>query len=138
LTNWSHLISYRRLLGLTCFGYALLHFLTWLVIDHQFDVEAILKDFFKRTYITVGLLAFLLLIPLAITSNHSMQKRLGRKWKKLHQMIYPIAILVPLHYWLHKAAKNNLFTVKIYIGIIAVLLTYRLYHRFKRNSAKLV
>ena len=133
VTNFNHFISYRRPLGLACFAYALLHFLTWLVLDHQLDFSEIIPDFYKRTYITIGLLAFILLIPLAITSTNSMQKLLGRNWKKLHQLIYLIALLAPLHYWIHKAAKNNLFTVKIYLGIIAVLLAYRIFYWAKRN-----
>jgi len=133
ISNFNHLISYRRPLGLTCFAYALLHFLTWLVLDHQLDFSEIIPDFYKRTYITIGLLAFILLIPLAITSSNSMQRKLGRNWKKLHQLIYLIAILAPLHYWIHKAAKNNLFTVKIYVGIISLLLAYRLFFWVKRN-----
>ncbi len=125
LSNMNYLVLYRRPLGLTCFAYSLLHFLTWLVLDHQLEFSEIIPDFYKRTYITVGLAAFLLLIPLASTSTHRMQRLLGRKWQKLHQLIYLIAILAPLHYWLHKAAKNNLFTVKIYVGIIGTLLGYR-------------
>lgn len=133
IANFNYLVLYRRPLGLACFAYALLHFLTWLVLDHQLDFSEIIPDFYKRTYITVGLAAFLLLIPLAATSTHRIQRILGRKWQKLHQLIYLIAILAPLHYWLHKAAKNNLFTVKIYVGIIAVLLSYRLYNWLKRK-----
>jgi sulfoxide reductase heme-binding subunit YedZ len=133
IANFNYLALYRRPLGLACFAYALLHFLTWLVLDHQLDFSEIIPDFYKRTYITVGLAAFLLLIPLAATSTHHMQRILGRKWQKIHQLIYLIAILAPLHYWLHKAAKNNLFTVKIYVGIIAVLLGYRLLNWLKRK-----
>lgn len=133
IANFNYLVLYRRPLGLACFAYALLHFLTWLVLDHQLDFSEIIPDFYKRTYITVGLTAFLLLIPLAATSTHHMQRILGRKWQKIHQLIYLIAILAPLHYWLHKAAKNNLFTVKIYVGIIAVLLGYRLLNWLKRK-----
>jgi len=103
------------------------------VLDLQLDFSEIIPDFYKRTYITIGLLAFILLIPLAITSSNSMQRKLGRNWKKLHQLIYLIAILAPLHYWIHKAAKNNLFTVKIYVGIISLLLAYRLFFWVKRN-----
>lgn len=133
LINWPFLITYRRTLGLTCFSYAFLHFLTWLLLDHQLDWPSILADFYKRTYITVGLGAFVLLIPLAITSTHYFQRKLGRNWKRLHQLIYLIAILAPLHYWIHKAAKNNLFTVKIYVAILATLLLFRLYEWSKRK-----
>ena len=134
LSGWNHFLQYRRTLGLTCFMFALLHFLTWLLLDHQLDLPAILADFYKRTYITVGLVAFICLIPLALTSTKSMQKRLGRNWSRLHQLIYLIAILAPLHYWLHKAAKNNLFTVKIYVAILAILLIYRLFEWIKTQK----
>ncbi len=124
--GWNQLLKYRRMLGLFCFFYALLHFLTWSVIDQQLDLQAIYQDFFKRTFITLGLIAFIGLIPLAITSTNGMQKRLGRNWAKLHELIYPIAIFVVLHYYLHKAGKNNFGEVRIYIAILGALLTWRL------------
>ena len=124
--GWNQLLKYRRMLGLFCFFYAVLHFLTWSVIDQQLDLQAIYQDFFKRTFITLGLIAFIGLIPLALTSTKGMQKRLGRNWAKLHQLIYPIAIFVVLHYYLHKAGKNNFGEVRIYIAILGALLIWRL------------
>ena len=124
--GWNQLLKYRRMLGLFCFFYASLHFLTWSVIDQQLDLQAIYQDFFKRTFITLGLIAFIGLIPLAFTSTKMMQKRLGRNWAKLHQLIYPIAIFVVLHYYLHKAGKNNFGEVRIYITILGALLAWRL------------
>jgi sulfoxide reductase heme-binding subunit YedZ len=124
--HWNWLLKYRRMLGLFCFFYAVLHFLTWSVIDNGLELDAIYKDFFKRTYITLGLIAFIGLIPLAATSTKGMQKRLGRNWSKLHELIYPIAIFVGLHYYVHKAAKHNLGTVTIYLVILGALLTWRL------------
>jgi sulfoxide reductase heme-binding subunit YedZ len=124
--GWNQLLKYRRMLGLFCFFYTLLHFLTWSIIDQQLDLQAIYQDFFKRTFITLGLVAFIGLIPLAITSTKGMQKRLGRNWSKLHELIYPIAIFVVLHYYLHKAGKNNFGEVRIYIAILGALLTWRL------------
>lgn len=126
--KWNQLLKYRRMLGLFCFFYALLHFITWAVIDNQLDLVSIADDFVNRTFITLGLGAFVLLIPLAITSTHSMQKRLGRNWAKLHQLIYLIAILVPLHYWVHKAGKRNFGTASIYIAILGGLLVWRITH----------
>ena len=124
--GWNWLLKYRRMLGLFCFFYSLLHFLTWSVIDQQLDLQAIYQDFFKRTFITLGLIAFVGLIPLALTSTKEMQKRLGRNWSKLHELIYPIAIFVVLHYYIHKAGKNNFGEVRIYIAILGALLTWRL------------
>ena len=125
-TSWNFLLKFRRMLGLFCFFYACLHFLTWFVIDQQFDIQAIYQDFYKRTFITLGLFAFILLIPLAITSTKGMQKKLGRSWVKLHSLIYLIAILVMLHYYVHKAAKNNFGEVRVYIAILSLLLAWRL------------
>ncbi len=124
--GWNMLLQYRRMLGLFCFFYALLHFLTWSVIDQQLDLQAIYQDFLKRTFITLGLIAFIGLIPLALTSTKGMQKRLGRRWARLHQLIYPISIFVVLHYYLHKAGKNNFGEVRIYIAILGALLAWRL------------
>jgi sulfoxide reductase heme-binding subunit YedZ len=124
--GWNMLLQYRRMLGLFCFFYALLHFLTWSVIDQQLELQAIYQDFLKRTFITLGLVAFIGLIPLALTSTKGMQKRLGRRWARLHQLIYPISIFVVLHYYLHKAGKNNFGEVRIYIAILGALLAWRL------------
>ena len=134
LTQWNWLLPLRRMFGLFCFFYALLHFLIWSVIDNGLDLNAIYQDFYKRTFITLGLAAFILLIPLAATSTKKMQRRLGRNWAKLHQLVYLIAILVPLHYWVHKAGKNNFGTVKIYIAILAALLGWRLFKWIQRKS----
>ena len=134
-TGWNIVQKYRRMLGLFCFFYACLHFLTWFVIDQQLDMNAIYQDFYKRTYITLGLLAFILLIPLAITSTKGLQKKLGRSWAKLHSFIYLIAIFVMLHYYLHKAAKNNFGEVRIYIAILSLLLAWRVVRWFLKKYA---
>jgi len=133
-TGWNWLISYRRMLGLFCFFYALLHFLTWSVLDKNLDLDEIYADFFKRTFITFGLLAFLCLIPLAMTSTKKMQKKLGRNWSVLHRLIYAIGVFVVLHYFIHKAAKNNFGTVTIYIIIIGSLLLWRLRRWYIKRS----
>jgi sulfoxide reductase heme-binding subunit YedZ len=83
-------------------------------------------DVLERPYITFGFLAFVLLIPLALTSNHWSQRKLGRRWSHLHRMIYAIAILAILHYWWHKAGKSDYETVSIYLAVIVVLLLLRL------------
>ena len=100
--NW--LIRFRRMLGLFAFFYACLHFSTYLVLDQFFDWNEIVRDVAKRPYITVGFTAFVLLIPLAVTSTNKMVQRLGNNWRRLHSLIYPIAVLVIFHYlWLVKA-----------------------------------
>jgi methionine sulfoxide reductase heme-binding subunit len=126
ITGWIGFIHLRRMLGLFCFFYATVHFLIWLWLDHNFSLRAMWQDVLERPYITFGFLAFVLLIPLALTSNRWAQRKLGRRWSHLHRMIYGIAILAILHYWWHKAGKSDYETVSIYLGVIVVLLLLRL------------
>jgi sulfoxide reductase heme-binding subunit YedZ len=126
LTGWIGFIHLRRMLGLFCFFYATVHFLIWLWLDHNFSLAAMWQDVLERPYITFGFLAFVLLIPLAFTSNRWAQRKLGRRWSHLHRMVYAIAILAILHYWWHKAGKSDYETVSIYLGVIVVLLLLRL------------
>jgi sulfoxide reductase heme-binding subunit YedZ len=124
LLNLPELIRFRRMLGLFAFFYACLHFLTYLGPDQSFDVAAMLKDVTKRRYIAVGFAAFLLLIPLAITSTQRWIRRLGgKRWQELHRSIYAIAILGVVHYyWLVKSdVRKPLF----YAAILAALLLWR-------------
>jgi sulfoxide reductase heme-binding subunit YedZ len=135
LTGWNWLVRLRRMLGLFAFFYVSLHFLTFLWFDHFFDVAEMLKDVVKRPFITVGFAAFLLLIPLAVTSTNAMIKRLGgKRWQLLHRLIYLIAPLGILHYWWMKAGKND-FSQPILFGlIVAALLLLRLYWRFMQGQ----
>ena len=126
ITGWTGFIHLRRMLGLFCFFYATVHFLIWLWLDHDFSLTTMWLDVLERPYITFGFLAFVLLIPLALTSNHWSQRKLSRRWSHLHRMIYAIAILAILHYWWHKAGKSDYETVSIYLGVIVVLLLLRL------------
>ncbi len=104
LTGWNELIKLRRMLGLFAFFYAALHFATYMVLDLFFDFSAIGKDILKRPYITVGFSALVLMIPLALTSNAAMIRRLGKRWQQLHYLVYGIAMLGVVHfYWLVKA-----------------------------------
>jgi sulfoxide reductase heme-binding subunit YedZ len=122
LTKWNWLIKVRRMLGLFAFFYAVLHFTTFLWFDHFFDLNEMWKDVVKRPFITVGFIAFLLLIPLAATSTNAMVRRLGAKrWQWLHRAIYVIAPLGILHFWWMKAGKND-FAEPILMGAIVVLL----------------
>ena len=121
-TGWNWVIRLRRMLGLFCFFYALLHFTTFLWFDHFFDWSAMWKDVLKRPFITVGFIAFLMLVPLAATSTNGMVKRLGgKRWRWLHRLIYVIAPLAILHFWWMKAGKND-FAEPILFGTIVVLL----------------
>ena len=136
LSGWSWPVTLRRLLGLLAFFYVVLHFLVWVVLDHFFDWRTMGDDILKRPWITVGVTALLLLIPLAATSTTGMIKRLGgRAWRRLHRLVYVAAVLGCLHYiWL---AKKVLVQPWIYAGILAVLLGIRLWDRGRNVSKRL-
>jgi sulfoxide reductase heme-binding subunit YedZ len=126
LTGWNALLRFRRMLGLYAFFYAALHFTTYFWFDKWFDIAEIVKDIGKRPFITVGFAAFVLLVPLAITSPKAMVRKLGRRWQTLHRAIYPIAALAILHFWWMKAGKHDLILPKIYGAIVVALLGWRL------------
>lgn len=131
LSGWLWLIKLRRMIGLYTFFYASLHFITYIWLDQFFDVAAIIKDVIKRPFITVGFAAFILLIPLAITSTHAMQKKLGgKRWQKLHRLIYLIAILGVVHYWW--LVKKDITEPLVYAVILACLLGYRVWMRWQK------
>ena len=119
-------IRYRRMLGLFSFFYACIHFGIWLWLDQNFDLIEMLKDVVKRPFITMGFISFILLIPLAMTSTHWAQQKLGRRWMQLHRIVYLIAATVVLHYWWHKAGKNDFDTVTIYAIVLSLLLCCRI------------
>lgn len=124
ISGWNGLIRYRRMLGLYAFFYACLHFLSYIILDQFFDWEEIWLDVLKRPYITIGTAAFVLMIPLAVTSTNNMMKKLGKNWKHLHSLIYLIATLGVLHFlWLVKADIRE----PVLMGIILIsLLVLRL------------
>ena len=124
LTNLTMWVSFRRMLGLFVFFYASLHLLTYIGIDYRFNWQPILDDVFKKKYIFIGFAAWVLLIPLAITSSQKMIKLLKNNWKRLHRLIYIIAIFGSLHYiWL---SKTIFFKPLVYLVIILVLLALRI------------
>lgn len=128
LSGWNWLLRIRRLLGLFAFFYGTLHFMLWLGVDRGFDLAYMAKDVFKRPFITMGFAAFVLMVPLAATSTHAMVRRLGgRRWQDLHRSIYAVAPLAILHYWWHKAGKNDFGEVSIYAAVVAALLGARLW-----------
>ncbi len=101
LTGWGRIAGLRRTFGLIAFTYACLHILSYVGLDQLFDWDILIKDVLKRRFITIGMVAFVLLIPLAITSANSMIKRLGAaRWKVLHRIVYVIAPLVIVHFWM--------------------------------------
>ena len=122
--GWNEIIKLRRMLGLFAFFYVLLHFSTYIVLDHFFDFQRIVKDVYKRPYVTAGFTAFVLLIPLAATSTAAMIRRLGKRWQQLHRLVYVAAIAGVVHfYWLVKADIRRPVQ---YGAILALLLGYRL------------
>jgi sulfoxide reductase heme-binding subunit YedZ len=132
LTGQPQWMKLRRMLGLYCFFYALLHFTLWLWLDHDFDLLAMGRDVLKRPFITAGFTAFILLLPLAVTSTKGMMRRLGARWVKLHRLVYLIALAAILHYWWHKAGKNDYATVSIYAAVVAALLGVRVWWMIQR------
>ena len=130
LTNLTVWVGFRRILGLFVFFYASLHLLTYIGIDYRFNWQPILDDIFKKKYIFIGLAAWVLLILLAITSSQKMIKLLKNNWKRLHRLIYIIALFGSLHYiWL---SKTIFFKPLVYLVIILVLLALRIKIK-KRN-----
>ena len=124
ITNLPFWLKFRRMLGLFVFFYATVHLLTYVGLDYRFDWDPIINDVLKKKYIFIGFSAWLLLIPLAITSSQKMIKILGRNWKNLHRLVYVIAIFGSLHYiWL---SKTIFFKPLIYTLIIVVLLALRI------------
>ena len=124
LTNLSIWISFRRMLGLFIFFYATLHLLTYIGLDYRFDWNPIFDDVIKKKYVFIGFAAWLLMVPLAITSSQKMIKLLRNNWKKIHRLIYVIAIFGSFHYiWL---SKTIFFKPLIYFIIIVVLLLLRI------------
>lgn len=137
LTNWVWLVKLRRMQGLYVFFYSSLHFTTFLWFDHAFDITEMWKDVLKRPFITVGFIAFVLLIPLAATSTNAIIKKLGAKnWQRLHRLVYLIASLGILHFWWMKAGKHDFEQPLIFGAIVATMLIMRLIWRLKAQVKK--
>ncbi len=127
LTGWNELVKYRRMLGLFAFFYASLHFSTYIILDHFFDWRAIGKDILKRPYVTAGFTAWMIMLPLALTSNAAMIRRLGKRWQQLHYSVYVGAIAGVVHfYWL---VKSDIRRPLQYGIVLALLLGYRLWKK---------
>jgi sulfoxide reductase heme-binding subunit YedZ len=133
--GWNVLIKFRRMLGLFAFFYGALHLVTYSIFDKSLSVSAIAADVWQRPFIAVGMLAFFLLVPLAVTSTNGWIKRLGGKnWARLHKLTYPIAILGVIHFWL--IVKSDLFYPALFGIVLAILLFYRAYNSFKKSATK--
>ncbi len=124
--NQPALVRLRRICGLFAFFYAALHAITWAWWDQGFVLGSMWRDVIDRPFITVGMLAFLALLILALTSNQRAMRELGKRWKTLHRLIYLVGALVILHYWWHKSGKNDYAEVLAYGAVMLLLLAWRL------------
>ena len=131
ITRWHNIIQYRRMVGLFAFFYVCVHLSSYIVLDQFFDFSEIIDDVFKRPFITAGFSAFILLIPLAVTSTNKMVERLQYRWIQLHRIIYFIGMLAVLHFWW--MVKIDTREPMIYAIILAILLGFRLVFYIKRK-----
>lgn len=135
LLRQPRLIRFRRTVGLFAFAYVLLHWCTYVGVDQFFDWAAVIKDIYKRPFITIGMSAFVLLIPLAVTSTNAAIRWLGPvRWKRLHRLIYVIAPLGVLHYYMLVKADHR--PPLIYAAILAVLLGYRVVEGLRKRAGR--
>ena len=139
ISGWNWLAKHRRTLGLYAFAYGVLHLSVWAILDVQLIIDDLVgwdvvwTDLTKRPFITIGMLCLLLMLPLAITSTKGMIKRLGKRWTKLHRLVYPIAILGVVHFFM--AVKLDIREPGVYALILAVLLGWRVRDWRQRAAA---
>lgn len=134
LSGQAVLLRFRRMLGLYAFAYASLHFAAYLALDLRGYWAQVFEEIAKRPYITVGFAAWLLLVPLAVTSTQGWMRRLGRRWGRLHKLVYAIAILAVLHFWW--IVKSDIREPLLYAAILALLLGWRAWKRFVPRRAR--
>ncbi|MGK0270169.1 MAG: sulfoxide reductase heme-binding subunit YedZ [Cocleimonas sp.] len=128
LLNWAQLLRIRRMLGLYAYFYVVLHLIGYLWFDQFFDWSEIWFDILERPFITVGMISVVLLTPLAITSTKGFIRRLGKRWKRLHTLIYPISMLAVIHFWwMAKLDKSEPLT---YAVLLSILLVERLFRKY--------
>jgi len=136
--HWNVVIQYRRMLGLFAFFYASLHFASYIVLDQYFDVDAMMADVVRRPFITVGFAAFMLMLPLALTSTKGWIRRLGKRWQALHRLVYFSAICAAVHFlWKGKVILGD---PVFYAAILTLLLGFRVVRtvrlRMSSNGAR--
>ena len=137
VTGWNRLIQYRRMVGLFAFFYGVLHFFSYLALDQAFSLDGMLADVAKRPFITAGFVAFVAMVPLAITSTKGWIRRLGRRWQRLHRLVYLTAAAGAVHYlWKVKVIAGS---PVYYAAIVAILLAFRIAWSLRaRRSTRLV
>ena len=132
ITGQIWLILFRRMLGLFTFFYILMHFFTWLILEQSLYIPAITEDIITRPFITIGFLALLILLLLTITSTNKMQRKLQKKWHKIHRLVYSASILAVWHYWWQ--VKKDITEPLIYVVILSILLSYRIWMKYLRKN----
>jgi sulfoxide reductase heme-binding subunit YedZ len=134
ITRWNPIINFRRMIGLYAFFYGTLHFLIYFILDRSLIFDDLWEDIVKRPYITVGFTAFMLMVPLAVTSTTGWIRRLGgRRWNLLHRLVYVSVTLGVIHYWWK--VKLDVTNPMVYAAIVAALLGARLVRWFSRRQA---
>jgi sulfoxide reductase heme-binding subunit YedZ len=128
LTGMAQLLRLRRMLGLYVFFYASLHLTIYLWLEQSLDWWEIWLDIVERPFITIGMLTFILLIPLAVTSTHAAMRKLGKNWLRLHKLVYPISIFAVLHFWW--LVKVDTREPLIYVVLLGILLSERLFRHY--------
>ena len=123
LSRRNEVIRLRRMLGLFAFFYACLHVLTWSVLDWFFDFSSMVSDVMERPFITMGMMTFLLLLPLAITSTNAMIRRLGKRWQQLHRLVYAAAVTAIIHFWW--VVKADFSEPRLWAFALTVLFGFR-------------
>jgi methionine sulfoxide reductase heme-binding subunit len=136
LTGTAWPVQLRRMAGLFMFFYACLHITTYVWLDHWFDWQEIAKDIIKHPYVLVGFAAFVLSVPLALTSSNAMIKRLRQRWKTLHRLVYLVAIFAVLHFWW--LVKKDITEPMLYALVLAALLAIRLVFSLRKRKGQMV
>ncbi len=129
--KWAWVAKLRRMLGLFAFFYAMMHMLIWLVLDMGLEWSAVVNEIIEKKYIAVGVIALLGLLPLALTSNRWAIRKLGKKWKPLHRLVYPLTLLVVVHF-LWQVRANDIIEPVMYLAVLLVLLGWRFYKSLSR------
>ncbi len=132
LTGWNDIIKLRRLIGLLAFFYATLHLVTWIVLDKFFDLDIMIEDVVKRRFITIGMLTWVILVPLALTSTKNSIRSLGRRWQTLHRLAYVAGITGVIHFWW--LVKADVFEPQMFAAALAVLFGVRIWWTWRTRT----
>lgn len=133
-TGSNQLIKYRRTIGLFAFFYGCIHLSTYIVFDRGMNISGTVADVIERPFVALGMAAFLMMVPLAITSTNAMIKRLGgKRWRRLHRLIYLTGVLGVIHFWM--IVKSDIYYPAVFGIVLAVLLGYRIYQRLAPRPA---